>query len=114
MRLETSLSKDSFEAGISDKLTSADLSKFRALLSEIKKSARKVIVIDLANLDWIDSAGLGMLILAKELAEKDNLELVLRSPKGHVKSLLELGRFEKIFTIEDYPRVSPISNRKIE
>lgn len=100
MRLETYKSNDRFEAELSDKLTSSDLSQFRELLSQIKKSSSKVIVLDLENLDWIDSAGLGMLILAKELAEKEELELVLRSPKGHVKSLLELGRFEKIFTIE--------------
>ncbi len=100
MRLETYKSNDRFEAELSDKLTSSDLSQFRELLSQIKKSSSKVIVLDLENLDWINSAGLGMLILAKELAEKEELELVLRSPKGHVKSLLELGRFEKIFTIE--------------
>jgi HptB-dependent secretion and biofilm anti anti-sigma factor len=99
MRLETYKSNNKFEAEISDKLTSSDLSGFRELLSEIKQSTCKVIVLDLNNLDWIDSAGLGMLILAKELAEKEELELVLRSPKGHVKSLLELGRFEKIFNI---------------
>lgn len=101
MKLETHLSHDQFEAGISDKLTSSDLSKFRGLLSEIRQSSRKVIVLDLRNLDWINSAGLGMLILAKELAEKEELDLVLRSPRGHVKSLLELGRFEKIFNIEN-------------
>jgi anti-anti-sigma factor len=100
MRLETYKSNDRFEAEISDKLTSSDLSNFRELLSEIKQSPCKVIVLDLNNLDWIDSAGLGMLILAKELAEKEELELVLRSPRGHVKSLLELGRFEKIFNIQ--------------
>jgi anti-anti-sigma factor len=100
MRLETYLSHERFEAGISDKLTSSDLSNFRALLSEIKQSSRKVVVLDLSNLNWIDSAGLGMLILAKELAEKEELDLVLRSPRGHVKSLLELGRFDKIFNIE--------------
>ena len=100
MRLETYKSNDRFEAEISDKLTSSDLSNFRELLSEIKQSPCKVIVLDLNNLDWINSAGLGMLILAKELAEKEELELVLRSPRGHVKSLLELGRFEKIFNIQ--------------
>jgi anti-anti-sigma factor len=100
MRLETYKSNNKFEAEISDKLTSSDLSGFRELLSEIKQSTCKVIVLDLNNLEWIDSAGLGMLILAKELTEKEDLELVLRSPKGHVKSLLELGRFEKIFNIE--------------
>ena len=100
MRLETYKSNGRFEAEISDKLTSSDLLNFRDLLSEIKQSTCKVVVLDLENLDWIDSAGLGMLILAKELAGKEELELVLRSPRGHVKSLLELGRFEKIFNIE--------------
>ena len=95
MRLETYRSNDRFEAEISDKLTSSDLSNFRELLSEIKKSSSKLIVLDLGNLDWIDSAGLGMLILTKELAEKEEMELVLRSPRGHVKSLLELGRFRE-------------------
>ena len=100
MRLQTYRSNDKFEAEISDKLTSSDLSSFRELLSEIKQSTCKAIVLDLGNLDWIDSAGLGMLILAKELAQKEEMELVVRSPRGHVKSLLELGRFEKIFNIE--------------
>ena len=100
MRLETYKSNNKFEAEISDKLTSSDLSNFRELLSEIKQSTCKVIVLDLDNLEWIDSAGLGMLILAKELAEKEELELVLRSPRGHVKSPLELGRFEKISNIQ--------------
>ncbi len=100
MRLEKYLSNGKFEAGLSDKLTSSDLSNFRELLSEIKQSTCKAVVLDLSNLDWIDSAGLGMLILAKELAEKEDMELVLRAPRGHVKSLLELGRFEKIFNIQ--------------
>ncbi len=100
MKLNIHVSKDSFEAQIADKLTSSDLSSFRGLLSEIKQSACKDVVLDLGNLDWIDSAGLGMLILTKELAEKEELALVLRSPRGHVKSLLELGRFDKIFNIQ--------------
>jgi anti-anti-sigma factor len=100
MRLQTYRSNDKFEAEISDKLTSSDLSNFRELLSEIKQSTCKAIVLDLGNLDWIDSAGLGMLILAKELAQKEEMELIVRSPRGHVKSLLELGRFERIFNIQ--------------
>ena len=54
MRIETYKANDRFEAGISDKLTSSDLSNFRGLLSEIQQSACKVIVLDLSNLDWIN------------------------------------------------------------
>ena len=100
MRLETYKSNNKFEAEISDKLTSSDLSNFRELLSEIKQSTCKVIVLDLDNLEWIELGRLGNAHTGKELAEKEELELVLRSPRGHVKSLLELGRFEKIFNIQ--------------
>ncbi len=66
----------------------------------MKQTKCKTAILDLSGLNWINSAGLGMLILARETAEKSDLKLVLRSPRGHVKSLLELGRFDKIFTIE--------------
>jgi len=97
MRLEICTYGDRFEASLSDRLTSADLRAFRELLSQIKISKCSVIVLDLADLDWIDSAGLGMLLLAREAALKDNFQLVLRSPQGNVKSLLKLGRFDTIF-----------------
>ena len=100
MRLDIHLSKDKFEAELRERLTSSDLGEFRELLAQIRQSGRQSVVLDLSDLQWIDSAGLGMLILAKETADKAELELVLRSPKGHVRSLLELGRFDKIFTIE--------------
>jgi anti-anti-sigma factor len=99
MKVETCAYDDRFEASLSDKLTSADLGAFRELLSRIKTSRCKVIVLDLANLVWIDSAGLGMLLLAKDAAAKEYLQLVLRSPQGDVKSLLKLGRFDTIFDV---------------
>ena len=100
MKIETYSRGDHFEVGLSDSLTSADLTTFRELLTEMKQTKCKTAVLDLSKLNWINSAGLGMLILAKETAEKGDLQLVLSSPRGHVKSLLELGRFDKIFTIQ--------------
>jgi len=84
----------------SGRLTSADLGGFRELLSQIKENKCNLILIDLKNLDWIDSAGLGMLLLARDTAAKNNLELVLRAPQGDVKSLLKLGRFETLFNLQ--------------
>ncbi len=59
MKLNLCVSKDKFEAEIGDKLTSSDLSAFRDLLSEIKKSACRSVVLDFGNLDWIDFGRLG-------------------------------------------------------
>jgi HptB-dependent secretion and biofilm anti anti-sigma factor len=91
---------DTFEVTLTNRLTSADHSAFRELLSRIKDSGSALCVLELSNLDWIDSAGLGMLIFAKEAASKVGAELILRSPKGHVKELLALGHLDKILTVE--------------
>ena len=100
MRFETCTYDSKFEVAFSGRLTSADLGDFRELLSRIKESKCNLILIDLKNLDWIDSAGLGMLLLAKDTAAKSNFEIVLRAPQGDVKSLLQLGRFETLFNIQ--------------
>ncbi len=100
MQFDTRHHGDKFEAGLSERLTSADHGSFRQLLSMMEKSGSKTFVLDLARLDWIDSAGLGMLILAKEAASRAGSEFKLRGPGGHVKQLLELGRFDRLFEIE--------------
>lgn len=100
MKVETWTHNGSFEAVLFGRLTSADLGSFRELLSQIKESKCNLILIDLKNLDWINSAGLGMLLLARDTAAKSNLELVLRAPQGDVKSLLKLGRFEALFNLQ--------------
>jgi len=100
MKATTCTHNGRFEVEFSGRLTSADLGGFRELLSQIKESKCNLILIDLKNLDWIDSAGLGMLLLARDTAAKNNLELVLRAPQGDVKSLLKLGRFETLFNLQ--------------
>jgi anti-anti-sigma factor len=100
MNVETCTYDGRFELAFSGRFTSADLVEFRQLLSRIEESRCKHILIDLKNLEWIDSAGLGMLLLARDTTAKSNLELVLRAPQGDVKSLLLLGRFETLFNVQ--------------
>ncbi len=88
------------EVGFSHRLTTADHAAFRNILSRVKESGIRMLVLDLSDLDWIDSSGLGALIFAKEAAVKAGTELVLRSPKGLVKELLELGRFDTLLNVE--------------
>lgn len=100
MKVETCKYNGKFEAAFSGRLTSVDLGDFRELLARIKESKCNLVLIDLKDLNWIDSAGLGMLLLARDTAAKSNQEIVLRAPKGDVKSLLQLGRFETLFNIQ--------------
>ena|SRR5208282_944377 len=91
---------DTLEVMLSESLTFSDHAMFREILSEIKTSKITVFILELSNLNWINSAGLGMLLLARDAAHNAGAELILRSPKGHVKELLELGCFDKLLKVE--------------
>jgi anti-anti-sigma regulatory factor len=41
-----------------------------------------------------------MFIIAKDAAQKQGWSLSISKPQGHVKSIFELGRFDKLLTIE--------------
>ncbi len=100
MTIENRRYGEILEVALRHRLTTADHAAFRNILSRVKENGIKALVLDLSDLDWIDSSGLGSLILAKEAAGKAGAKLELRSPKGLVKELLELGRFDKMLNVD--------------
>ena len=90
-----------FEARLSNNLTFSDDNSFRKLLDEMVASPTTNWVFDLSKLLSVDSAGLGMFIVAQHTAKKAGRKLALRSPAGHVKNLLQLSKMDKLITIQD-------------
>ncbi|MEH6476810.1 MAG: STAS domain-containing protein [Sneathiella sp.] len=84
---------------ISDKLTFEDHTKFRDLLKLIESKDHKSCRFDLQGLITIDSAGLGMLMIAFETAEKAGVSFQIYKPGGQVKQLLDISEFDKVMTI---------------
>lgn len=58
-------------------------------------------VLDVSALTHIDSAGLGMLLIAHNEMQRANRTLVLRAACGQVRRVLEVTRMKRIMTIED-------------
>jgi anti-anti-sigma factor len=84
-------------------LTFSDHTLFRTVLTAITDEKLQSISIDLANLDYIDSAGLGMLLLAREMAQEANVSLTLAHPRNQVKKMFDISQFENLFNIaNDY------------
>jgi anti-anti-sigma factor len=70
----------------------------RAASDALSQSAGQLSV-DLAGLDYMDSAGLGFLITLREQASKKGVSVVLTNPTGKVSQLLSLARFDMLFSI---------------
>ncbi|GLQ06955.1 STAS domain-containing protein [Sneathiella chinensis] len=99
MRNHTSNDNGILNITLSDRLTFEDHEAFRRLLTLIEQRSSLRCVIDLKNVTAIDSAGLGLLMIAFETAEKAGVEFCLKSPEGQVARLLEISEFDKVMTI---------------
>jgi anti-anti-sigma factor len=84
------------------RLTFGDQKAFRSLLAQLSNSGVHTWVIDMRSMDYIDSAGLGLLLLVRQAATKGSATTVLRlSAEGQVRKLMDAARFGQMFTIED-------------
>lgn len=83
-----------------DQVTFSDRVAFESVLDRLIAPGAGTVTVDLEQLDYMDSAGLGMLVTLRGRAEKGGARVVLRKPRGDVKELLALACFETLFTIE--------------
>ncbi|MBO0346543.1 STAS domain-containing protein [Roseibium limicola] len=99
MDLTTEHQGNQFTAFLSGQLKYQDNTEFRRLIEEINAAKVRNCVFDLSQLTAIDSAGLGMLVIASDNSETHGWEIVLRGVKGQVRKVLDLSRFDKLMTV---------------
>ncbi len=73
--------------------------RFRQIVERVATQAGRAVVADVAGLDFIDSAGLGMLLLLNEAMEAVGAKLTLRRPQGQVKRLLGASHFHRLVPV---------------
>ena len=71
---------------------------FKEVLMAIIDEGYEMIVLDLSEVEFIDSRGLGAILVSWKHLGKTG-EMVLCGMKGSVASLLSLSRIDKILTI---------------
>ncbi len=88
-------------ADLSGQFTFSDHSTFKTILNNVEEAEISHINIDLEHVEFIDSAGLGMLLLLRDQCEKFNKRLALIRPVGQVKKVFDVSKFEHLFSIEN-------------
>jgi len=79
-----------------------DLSTSRDLQSSLRKAmdARPArVVVDLAKVPYMDSSGVATLVEAMQIARKQSTRLVLCGMQEKVRSIFEIARLDRVFTI---------------
>lgn len=85
---------------LKDQLTFADRDLFDSVIDKVMARNKRRVVVDMGGLDYMDSAGLGMLLTMRDRADRANAEVTIRNPRAEVRELLVLACFDTLFTIE--------------
>lgn len=72
---------------------------FKKMLSELTAAGVQRWVFDLKDLASIDSAGIGMLLIARDEGETAGASISLRAPQGNVQKVLALTRIGDMMPI---------------
>ena len=70
-------------------------------INQLIDSDNKKIVIDLVNVDWMNSSGLGILIGAVTILKNSNGVLCLINVSERIKNLLKITKLNTVFDIYD-------------
>lgn len=86
---------------IEGSFTFRDHDRFFEVVSLIKNSKDKKMVFNLSKCDFIDSAALGMFVIASDEASAKDMTLIIKSATGKVKDVMFAARFDNLYTFED-------------
>ena len=97
LRLESEKRASETLVRATGRVTSSTSAKFentlRGLVSDIKR-----VVLDLTNVDYIDSSGLGSLVAVYMHASRTNCELELANPKTRIRDLFSRSGLASVFS----------------
>jgi anti-sigma B factor antagonist len=71
----------------------------RQLAAAVETGSGK-ITLDLRDVGFVDSSGLGALVAVHHYAEAKGAQLVVRSAPDHVRDLFSLTRLDDLLTVE--------------
>lgn len=81
-----------------DALSSKD---FKKTISAMINKGIKYFILDMSDVDFIDSSGLGSLVSCLRLVNKEEGDIMLASLQDPVRAILELTRLYRVFNIYD-------------
>ncbi|GAA5174118.1 hypothetical protein GCM10025771_03040 [Niveibacterium umoris] len=81
------------------RLVFAQHREFNQAVDEALASDATEIVLNLREVDYLDSAALGMLLLARARAKEAGKTISIEGTQGLVKQVLQIANFQNLFSI---------------
>lgn len=99
MDIEVKDQKDKVSIIVTGDIEMMTIKSFKQKLFEIGQNVDKDIEIDLSNVDYIDSSGVGVLISLLKLQKKKDKTLSINKVSPKVLNVLKLSSLSDVFKI---------------
>ncbi|RVU37762.1 anti-sigma factor antagonist [Hwanghaeella grinnelliae] len=84
---------------MSGTLTVNDHSKFRSMIQSDECTGKNLIILNMEKIEFIDSAGMGMLLFASKAAQSATWSLRIQNPTGQVQKMIELAKLDQMLDV---------------
>ena len=101
MKFRIRQTTDATEIALSGQMTFLDHDKFRQVMTAFDGPDGHRMVFDLTDLEFVDSSGLGMFLIARDVARKKRLNLSLRGVRNEVRRSMDLARLDRVIPIAE-------------
>ncbi len=99
MEIITTIEGDARVFYFAGDFTFKDHIEFKKILHAMDDKEVKHVTIDLSKLEFIDSAALGMLLVARDKATECGKTMALQGAVGQVMKVLKISNFHELFKI---------------
>ncbi len=99
MEIIKRMQQGTYDVKLVGNFTFSDHTAFRGVLKEIDEKDVHHIVLNMEDLEFVDSAALGMLLLALDAVERNQKRLLICGATGQVKRMFDLARFHTLFAM---------------
>ena len=99
MDVTKEISQGTYNITLSGKFTFSDHPVFREIVQNIGDRIVQKVIIYMSKVEFVDSAALGMLLLARDEAEKYQKPITLCGASGQVRKMFDLARFNTLFAM---------------
>lgn len=90
---------DGIQVNLSGRMTLVDHDKFRTVVDSMERMQGTRCIFDLSRLEFVDSSGLGMFLIAREVAIPKKVEVELHGATSSVSRVLEIAKFGTLFLV---------------
>ena len=100
LEFKTELAEEFVKVYIKGEIDIYNAQKFKEKLCEIIETFKKDLKIDLTELNYLDSTGLGIFVSVLKKAKTNGKDIYLLNLKENIKKLFKITGLDKIFKIE--------------